>query len=401
MSIFNRSQRREERGFTGYDVPDAIRDMSMARRNGGWSKLTITPDNIQQVPAVFACTQLTAGVVSQMPFDEYRKAPDGRRIEVTPSMLLESPSADVTPEDWRFQAVESAQLHGNTVGAIVSRDRLGYPTQVELLAPSRVQVRVDRDTRQLVWRVDNSPMDRDDLWHMVGRPHIGSPLGVGLVEYMFTAAGMGLAARRFGNDFFTSGGAPVVVVQPQTDPGPEGAQTLKDKVSDAIKNRAPLVLPQSIQQEQWKGSPPADAELVELLRQNATDIAMFYVIPPELVGGVSGDSMTYSNTEHRIIDLLTFGVSFWLTKLERSLSRSLPRGRYTKANEAALIRTDIKTRTEVLVNEVRGGLRAPNEGRAILDMEPRPGGDELLWPPFATHLTGVESPLKQDPEVNT
>lgn len=399
MSIFRRSSAQvERRAFQGYDVPDAIRDMSAARQFGGWSQISVTPANVLQVPAVFACTQLTAGVISQMPFDEYRISPDGRRMEVPPSPLIENPSADVSAEDWRFQAIESAQLHGNAVGGVVSRDRLGYPTQVELLAPSRVQVRVDRDRRNVVWRVDGSPVDRDDLWHMVGRPHVGSPLGVGLVEYMFSVAGMGLAARRFGVDFFNSGGSPVVVLQPSTDPGQGYAEELKARVRDAIRTRAPLVLPQSIQQEEWKGSKPSDADLVELLRQNATDVAMFYVIPPELVGGVAGDSMTYSNTEHRIIDLLAFGVSFWLTKLERSLTRSLPRGRYTKANESAIIRTDVKTRTEVLVNEIRGGIVTPNESRVLLDMEPHPMGDNLLWPPFATHQTGAAAP-SDDPEV--
>jgi hypothetical protein len=49
--------------------------------------------------------------------------------------------------------------------------------------------------------------------------------------------------------------------------------------------------------------------------------------------------MTYSNVEHRVLDLLAFGVSFWLVKLEKALTRSRPPGVQVKANEAAIIRT--------------------------------------------------------------
>lgn len=391
MSIFARRQATERRAFQGYDLADAVKDMRNARLGGGWSNVTVTPDTVLTVPAVFASVQLTAGVISQLPFEEYVDAP-GRTIrdKAPSSALLASPSVDVTPEDWRFQAVESAQLHGNAIGVIVGRDRRFHPTQVELVHPRRVQVRIDPTTREVIWRVDNSPIDRFDIWHMAGRPHLGTPLGMGLAEYMAEVAQVGIAARRYGSDWFNSGGGPVAVVRPHRDPGDEGAVRLKAKISEAIRTRAPLILPKDIEQEAWQGSKPSDAELVQLLRQNATDCAMFFAVPPELVGGRTGDSMTYSNAEHRMIDLLAFGVGYWLKKLERALERSLPRGREVHADEAEIIRTDIKTRTDVAVSQVRGGLKTQNEARGDLDLPPDPMGDRLLWPPNSVQVQTVD-----------
>lgn len=365
--------------------------MTAARLSGGWSSVTVTPDSVLSVPAVFASVQLTAGVISQLPFEEFIDAP-GRTIRdpASPSPLIVSPSADVAPEDWRFQAVESAQLHGNAVGVIVDRDRRMNPTQVELVHPNRVQVRIDKSTRALLWRIDNSPVDRFDIWHMPGRPHVGSPLGVGLAEFMATSAQVGIAARRYGADWFNSGGGPVAVVRPHRDPGDEGASRLKAKIAEAIRTRAPLVLPKDVEQERWEGSKPSDAELVQLLRQNATDLSMFFLVPPELVGGRTGDSMTYSNAEHRMIDLLAFGVGYWLNKLERALERSLPRGRDVHADEQAIIRTDIKTRTDVALSLVRGGIKTQNEARGDLDLPPDPQGDRLLWPPNSVQVQTVD-----------
>lgn len=391
MSIFARRGVAEQRGFEGYGLTEAVRDMTAARLGGGWSDVTVTPDSVLTVPAVFGCVQLTAGIISQLPFAEFVDAPGrAHRDPAAPSPLLTAPSADVPFEDWVFQAVESAQLHGNTVGVVVSRDRRFHPTQVEIVHPKRTQVRIDPVTRALLWRIDGAPVDRMDVWHMAGRPALGMPVGVGLAEYMETVARVGIAGRRYGADWFRSGGGPVAVVRPHRDPGDEGAQRLKAKIAEAIRTRAPLVLPKDVDQESWAGSNPSDAELVQLLRQNATDVSMFFAVPPELVGGQTGDSMTYSNAEHRMIDLLAFGVGYWLNKLERSLQRSMPRGREVHADEQAIIRTDIKTRTQVAIDLVRGGLKTQNEARGDLDLPPDEMGDRLLWPPNSVQVQTVD-----------
>lgn len=372
----------ERRDGKFYDVVDVARFVRDVRLNGSWSSLSVTPDTVLSVPAVFAAQQLTAGTIMQLPFDEYRKHGEVR-VQLPESPLLATPSGNVPAEEWRFQAIESAQLHGNAVGVIVARDRLMYPTQVELIHPSRVKVKWDDQSRQLSWKIDDEKIDADEIWHMPGRPHVGSPLGVGLVQFMAESAALGLAARRYGAGWFKDGGAPVVVARPQRDPGTDGASRLKEAIKSALSTRAPLVTPQDVELQSWPGSKPSDAELVEALRQNATDIAMFYALPPELIGGSTGDSMTYSNVEHRTLDLLAFGVSFWLVKLEKALSRSRPRGVYVKANEKAIIRSDVRTQVQTIAAQVAAGLITPNEGRALLDRQPLPGGDELVTPGFS------------------
>jgi HK97 family phage portal protein len=369
----------EERALTLDPVREAMLRMSNARLSGAWAGVPVTPETVLSVPAVWACTQLTAGVISQLPFDEYRKV-DGGRLEVAPSQLLVNPSADVPFEDWVFQAIESAQLHGSAYGAIVSRDRSMWPTQVELIHPDRIQTRINPETRVIEWKVDNQPFPAEDLWRMTGRPALGTPLGLPLLHYMGQVAGVGIAARKYGSDWFAEGGAPSAVISPARDPGEAGAAELKQKVINMLRSRQPVVMPQDVEVKPWGGSTPKDAQLVDLLRNNATDIAMFYLVPPELVGGATGDSMTYSNVDARVLNLLVFGVSYWLTKLEKAFTRSIPRDRYVKANESAIIRTDVSTRTKVLATEIQNGIRTINEARQLLDLEPLPGGDSLLAP---------------------
>lgn len=361
----------EDRAITSDPLRDAVSAMRSARLGSSWAGVPVTPESVLSVPAVWACTQLTAGLISQLPFDEYRKV-DGRRLEVPPSPLLTNPSFDVPFEDWVYQVIESAQLHGSAYGAITARDGLGWPTQIELIHPHRIKARINPVTRAIEWQIDGTPFPAADLWRMSGRPQLGTALGMPLLSYMGQVAGVGIAARRYGSNWFAESGAPSAVIRPSRDPGEAGAEELKSKINNLLRSRQPAVIPQDVLVEKWGGSTPQDAQLVDILRNNATDIAMFYLVPPELVGGATGDSMTYANVDARVINLLVFGVGYWLTKLEKAFNRSIPADRYVKANESAIIRTDVTTRTQVLATEIQNGIRTVNEARQLLDLPPLP-----------------------------
>lgn len=397
MSLFARPERRAYPAGSKFVGHDLRQELEHARMRGAWTGVSVTPDSALMIPAVWQCEMLTAGLISQLPFDQFRTAPDGQRIEVAPSPLLTNPSADVAPEDWRFQAIESAQLHGGAYGRIVAFDADLRPTQVELVHPQYVQARYRMADRTIEWKFFGQVVPPDQVWHMPGRPELGSPFGISLMDYMLEAVGVGIAGRKYGADWFRHGGAPTAVVRPARDIGQDGAERLKQKIREMLSTREPAVMPQDVLVEPWKGSTPEDAALVEMLRANSTDIANFYGVPPEFVGGDTGKSMTYSTTEHQLIQLMMFGVSYWLTKLEHAFSRALPPGEFVKANEGAVIRTDIKTRTEVLTTELRAGVRTQNEVRQLLDLPLVDDGDQLVWPPFS--VTPAADPARELTEM--
>jgi len=347
-------------------------------RSSSWAGVSVTPEAALRVPTVWRALQYTAGVISMLPLDEQAQR-DGVWQDVRPSPLLSAPSGEVALEDWLFLVVESMILHGGAYGVI--KDEVnGWPTQVELVPPRLVQTKRNRDGL-VEWKFNGERVDPSMVWHVPGRPDINNqPFGLSLVDYMAETVAVGTAARRYASSWFAEGGAPVVVARPQADPGEDGALRLKEKIREALRTRAPAVIPQTIGLEEWKGSTPQDATLVDLLIQNATDVAAFFNLPSELIGGKSGDGLTYANLEQRTLDLLAFGVGYWLNKLEKALSRSIPRPRRAKFNEGAIVRTDIKTKTDTLVASVGGPFRTVDEGRAIVDLPPTPGGDTLRVP---------------------
>lgn len=373
--MFGLSRARTERRVASLDATTAA---LMQRRQVSYSTLTASYADMLTVPAVEKSLRLTAGAISVMPIDAFR-ADGGPGAEVaTRPRLLREPSARVPLEVWLHQAVESMIMHGDVFGQIVSRDARDAPTQIELVDPTQVEVRV-KDGR-LTWRFDRKLVEADDVWHVVGRPQrSGSMFGIGLIETMASTVGVTLAARKYESQWFEDGAHPTSIIRPSIDPGKEGAEALKARVLAITRgNREPLILPPNTDFETLQENPVTSA-LLEALKENAADIAHFFSIPPELVGGSSGDSMTYSNVESRILDLLAFGVQFWMVKIERALERAFPGEPFTvKLREGGFVRTDMKTKVETLAMQVSGGLMTPNEGRKLLDLPPLPGGDQLI-----------------------
>lgn len=377
MSLLWRRHRAETRAVSWGDVIP-----SRADRPTG---ITVTADDLHTVPAVAKCLALTAGLISQMPLHEqvYR---GGRWVDTDPGQLLAQPSGVISRPDWVHQVVECMIMHGDAFGLIVSRDRSGWPTQIELVHPASVAWRSDH------WIVDGRRVLVDDVWHVIGRPIPGSMWGRGLVDTLRPVIAHELAARRWSAEWFRDAGSPVAIFRVQGDPGPEQAAAFKARADAAIRGRSSLVVPSTVEVESWPGAGPGSVAIAEILRQSASDIAHHFGVPPELAGGVSGDAMTYSNIEARMLDLLSVGVGFWLAKLEAGLTAVLPRGRRCKLNESAIVRTDLRTKTETLVASTGGPIRTVNEARDLLDLPAVPGGDQVRALNMLSH-NDLEAPV--------
>jgi hypothetical protein len=118
--------------------------------------------------------------------------------------------------------------------------------------------------------------------------------------------------------------------------------------------------------------PPNEAQFVEAMQLNATQIASIYGVPPHRVGGVRGDSMTYSNVESENIAMISDTLDPWLVRLETSLDACLPSAQTAQFNRNARIRTDITTRFNSYRSARDIGMMNVDEIRALEDLPPLP-----------------------------
>jgi HK97 family phage portal protein len=348
-----------------------------AARDIGWTWAPVTPDVALKVPAVSACVHAIAGSVSSLDLHGYRSDASGELVDLDRlPRLWRDPSADMPFEDWVYRSLQAMMLDGVSWGRIVARDARLSPTQVELVPADVVSVRRDRTSGEVTIRFDGQPVPSADVWRVVGIPARDTLFGVALSERCAAPLQVQIAARQYLADWFASGAHPTSVVTLEANPGAAGAAEFKQRLMSIMRgSREPLVVPKGTTIAPFQ-APPADSAVADALKQSATDLAVFFLAPPELAGGSTGDSMTYSNVEQQQILLLQRAVRFWMVKLERALSRAVaPQQIRCRFDENDLVRTDLKTKFDAITQAVGGPWLSVDEGRHMDDRAPMQGRD--------------------------
>lgn len=350
----------------------------------------VSPNQAMRLGAVWSCWDLICRLAA-LPVHQYRKV-DGAPQEVEPSGLLAAPSPEVSPIGWRRQVIGSWLQRGNVFAAATSRDRLLYPRAAEVLDPNRITARQARVGGPIEWLVDGKSIG-PDLLHHAAFTVPGSPIGLSPLEHAQRMIGLGLSAQDFGAQWFTDGTHPSGILK--TDKTVDGAKAkdIKARFMASVRGREPVVLGSNFEYKPL-AIPPNESQFLETIKANKADIAGFFLVPPEMIGGESGNSMTYANIEQRSLGYLTWNAGWWITLLEEFLTAHVPVGEYVKVGTGALVKVDLKTQAEVESIRIRGGWGKPDEARAHEELPPLPNGEgqRTLWPPQATSVPAPTDP---------
>jgi HK97 family phage portal protein len=327
----------------------------------------VTTDQALRLSAVWACVRLLADAVSTLPLDVYRRGERDPLPELPP--LLRTPAAGMSLNEWLYAVMVSLLLRGNAYGIVT--DRSGstlLPAQVDLAHPDRLGVTVNADGT-IAYRLNGKELDPADVWHVRAYTFPGTVLGLSPVEYARQTIGLGLAAEKFGAQWFGDGSIPSGVIYADRDPKEEGAKKLKAEwVAARRNNREPAVLagarfePISVK--------PEESQFLGTLDANVNSIARIFGVPPEMIAGTTAGPLAYTSPEMRSLDLLTYTVRGWLVRLENAITALLPSTQFARFNAAGMVRVDLKSRYEAHEIALRAGFLTINEVRALEDRGP-------------------------------
>jgi HK97 family phage portal protein len=338
-----------------------------------WAGVNVGPDQALRLAAVWSCVQLLAGSVSTLPVHVYR---EGEREPLPTPPLLRQPSAQLPLPDFLHATMVSLLLRGNCYGVVVDRSGTTMlPSQIELAHPDQVAVR--STDGGIEYRVGGTVHDPADIWHVRGFTMPGAVLGMSPIEYARQSIGLGLAAERFGAEFFGAGSIPQAILR-NTAKVVRGdqAEEVKARFKEAVAGRDPFVTGVD-----WSYTPiavaPQEAQFIQARSFQVAEIARFFNIPAQMIGADLTTSHTYSSTEQLGSQFLIYSLRVWLTKLEVALARLLPRSQYVRFNPGALLKASTLESYQALEVGIRSGLLTPNEARAKQDLPPLEGGDRL------------------------
>jgi HK97 family phage portal protein len=241
-------------------------------------------------------------------------------------------------------------------------------------------------------------MSRDELFHIRAFSVPGKLAGLSPLRLFMNLIASGNDALEYGASWYRAGGWPPGTFQnSETEVEPDQADEIRNRLTRSIQRREPLVYGRD-----WDykpvSVPPSEAQFIEAMQLNATQIAAILGLPPERIGGKRGDSLTYSTQEDESISLITDTLRPWLVRIETALFDVLPAQQYVRFNADAMLKTNTETRHKIYQLDRDIGLKTVNEIRELEELDPLTGGGVGTDPLPLQVLVAMARGIKEIPK---
>ena len=319
--------------------------------------------------------------------------------------LLRDPDRLSTPWNWKYAIVNDLILFDNHFSFLGEPNAQSWPRWLEPINVEAVDIGVDRDPKSdtygmIFWRVDGQTYPYGSILHINAGNRSGYLLGRGAIaQYRDALSGI-LSTSEHSANYFRRGGLPSAVISvDDPDLSAEAAEDIKSKYEAAMsgRRRRPLVIPKI-----YEFTPVvSDAEKQQLVESRTWDaglVAMILGIPAHYLG-LPGTSMTYTNIESADIGFVRDTVDRWAKPFEGSVTKwAMPYGQTARFDWTGRMRTDSKTRAEVLGLEITAGITTVDEARRMLHKRPLTEAEKPATPAALLPFTGQQTPPDQEPE---
>jgi len=353
------------------------------------SGAAVTPETAMRVAAVFGCVRIISGAVATMPLALKRRVDARTRQDASDHslwrVLRKRPNRWMTPSGFRRMMTAHVLLRGNAYALIVrSGNRV-----VELipLHPDRVRV-VQADDLGLVYtytRKDGvqATLQQSEVFHLIGLTLDGVN-GVSVIQHARESIGLALTAEKHGNTTFANGTVLGAVLKHPKTIGKEAQEALQaslDRYRGAENAGKTLILEEGMD---WTplGMTAEDAQYIETRKFTRSDIAMFFGVPPHMIGDTEKSTSWGTGIEQQSLGFVAYTLQDWLTAWEETIGRDLisEDDIYAKFNPAGLLRGDINSRYAAYSTARQWGWLSINDIRELEDLNPIENGDDYLQP---------------------
>lgn len=335
---------------------------------------------------VMACVRVLADTIASLPWKVYRRDTNGIPVELNPQpKMLRQPYPGFDLFQWKWMVVAALALRGNSYHMILSRDSLGYPTAALPLHPDMVYL--ERKANIVEWmnptyRVMGEAIAARDMIHVRRFTMPGNPEGLSPIRQAAIAIGMGLAAEEYGYRYFKDSANPSATISTSeslTDE--EVTRNQKSWISSHGGRRRPAFLSGGFEYKPISIS-PNESQFLETRKYQRSEISMLFGIPPHMIGDVEKATSWGTGIEQQSIGFTTYTLRPWLACIEQVFTDLLPAGQFVHFDVNALLRGDVKARSEYYKNMVQISAMSPDDVRLAEEMEPIPGGKggEYLQP---------------------
>ena len=373
------------------------------------SGAVVNADTAMRQGAVFACVRLLSGPPATLPLHIKRRIDARTREDASDSdlwrLLNREPNGWMKPHQFKRMLMAHVLLRGNACCLkVVSRGRV---ISLIPLDPDRTEIKQNGDlSLRFEYTRKNggtSVFSQKEVFHLYGLTLNGYS-GVTPITYARETIGLAMAQEDHGAKTFKNGARVSGTMEHPNKLSPEAFDRLKASLdefrSGGAQEGKDILLEEGLKYNRVSMT-SQDAQWIDSRKLSRSDIAMFFGVPPSMIGDNSGsDSNWGTGLEQKANGFVTFTLEDYLTMWEEGITIDLNSDPsiYARFNRAALVKGDIKTRWESYVKGLQWGVWSPNEVRALEDQNPREGGD-IFYPPPNTAGGDKTEPDKDDEDV--
>jgi len=359
----------------------------------GEAGIHVTPSNVMQLSAAFACLKVLMEDIPSLPIITYRRIDDQRRTRATDHRLYNSLRNLWNEEMTSYMAMQILVADMCTRGAgcaEIQRTRGGdaialWPIPKQYVTPKR-----DENGR-LYYEVasptggDPTKIDMADMLYIPGMC-INDIVGTSPISASSNTLSLALAVQKTASLHFANGGTVKEVMKTEFMSGSEAAEAAKADWKKAhgtlSKAQRTLFLTQGMEYT------PIFYKLADLLpvdveNQQVAAVARLFRMPLHKIGQM--DRATWGNVEQMSLEYLQGCLRPWLVNFEQHFLwklRRLPADNdiYFEFLVEALLRGDINTRYRAYAIGRQWGWLSANDIRTRENLDPIPDGDTYLTP---------------------
>ena len=386
----------------------------MLRGDGG---IHVTADTAMRVAAVYACVRLLSTSQAMLPLQLMRKDGD------THTVATDHPAADVLrrPNRWQtafeFEAMLSAHKHlkGNAY-ALISRSGRDV-REIIPLHPDYMTIEQSPASLDItyVYKVPGKAERRfaqREIHHRRGLTTDGLH-GMSPMSAARKAIGLALQTENHGSRLFSNAAKPAGVLKSPKPLSNEAAARLRESFDNVYageeNSHRTMVLEDGLEWSQVSMT-AEDSQFIESRKFQRNEIAMFYGVPPHMIGDIDRGTSWGSGIEQQSLGFLVHTLYPHLVNDEQALARDLlePKDQslYCVTHDTSILtRAQFQTRQQGLEIQLRNGVISPNEWRKIEGLNPRTDGegDDYVTPGVGTSggsASGGADP-SEDPDASS
>lgn len=359
------------------------------------SGVAITERSAMRVAAAWRCINIISGTVGTLPVDLIRRESEVVRKPAIGhplrKVLTIKPNQWQTPSEFRRMMQAHLLLRGNGYArkVRVGGDLIGLIP----IHPDRVET-TQLDNLTMEYRVQRkdggkATLSQSDMFHLRGMTFDGVT-GLSVLSHMRESLGLAIASETAGAKLMRNGQFVSGVYRHPNRLSEEAYHRLKESIREqggAAGAGNARILEEGMEFSAVSMS-AKDLQFLEQRDFQRYDIAMFFGVPPHMLGATEKQTSWGSGIEQQGIGFVTYTLNDWLKTWEEAIKRDLIDEREWETIDArfftqGLMRGDVKARWESYVKARQWGILNADEVRALEDMNPRPDGKggEYAEPP--------------------